>query len=188
MNIFLTGSKNIGKSTIINMVLPTITFSVGGFKTLPVFDKKKKIGFELIDISTGNKGMIARLKRNDEIEVITETFDIIGVESIMVAIKSKDIILMDELGQFELGALKFRETVLKALEGDKPVLGVIQDDKNEFLDAVRNAGDTEIFVATKENREDVALTVLERLREKVLRMQKPSYMASNGFKPVNDFK
>jgi nucleoside-triphosphatase THEP1 len=60
---------------------------------------------------------------------------------------------MDELGFMELGAPVFRAAVLRALDGEVPVIGVIRLERNPFLDAVRNHPKVAVTEVNESNRD-----------------------------------
>ena len=63
-----------------------------------------------------------------------------------------DVIVMDELGPSEAAALEFQKAVLAALDGDKPVYGVLQQADSEFLGRVAAHPRVRVVTVTEENR------------------------------------
>ena len=66
---------------------------------------------------------------------------------------------MDELGPAESGAKKFCEAVLAALDGDLPILGVLQKADTEFLRAVAGHPRVRLVTVTVENRDELRHTM-----------------------------
>ena len=64
-----------------------------------------------------------------------------------------DVIVMDELGPSEAAALEFQKAVLAALDGDKPVYGVLQQADSEFLGRVAAHPRVRVVTVTEENRD-----------------------------------
>ena len=64
-----------------------------------------------------------------------------------------DVIVMDELGPSETAALEFQKAVLAALDGDKPVYGVLQQADSEFLGRVAAHPRVRVVTVTEENRD-----------------------------------
>ena len=62
-------------------------------------------------------------------------------------------IVMDELGPSEAAALEFQKAVLAALDGDKPVYGVLQQADSEFLGRVAAHPRVRVVTVTEENRD-----------------------------------
>lgn len=63
---------------------------------------------------------------------------------------------MDELGPKEVQAEKFRTSVLQALDGDVPILGVLQKANSPFLSNVLEHPQVEVVEVTLQNREHLA--------------------------------
>ena len=130
-NIFITGEKQIGKSTLLNKLIAEMQLSVSGFRTLPYRIENERMGFYF-------KGLVEtdRYRNNMPISIqtssvscipITETFETLGTHVLRESIEgSASIILMDELGRLERMATKFNQEINQVLESDKMVIGVLQ--------------------------------------------------------------
>ena len=84
-------------------------------------------------------------------------FDTLGTAALRD--RDGDVLLMDELGPAESGAKKFCEAVLAALDGDLPVLGVLQKADTEFLRAVAGHLRVRLVTVTVENRDELRRTM-----------------------------
>ena len=60
---------------------------------------------------------------------------------------------MDELGAAEAGAEAFRTAILQALEGDIPILGVLQKADTELFHLVAEHPRVRLVEVRKENRD-----------------------------------
>ena len=69
------------------------------------------------------------------------------------------LILMDELGFLEAEAGLFREAVLAALRGPKPVLGVVRQGLGVWGDAPLG----EVWEVTESDREEIPARLRQRL-------------------------
>ncbi|POZ88087.1 MULTISPECIES: nucleoside-triphosphatase [Petrotoga] len=173
-NIFLTGSIGVGKSTIIRKVINQLSLHVCGFSVDREGKKNSWNAFYLVEVSSFNNGDRSKKSkynrfafRKDESknwEINIQVFDKIGVQ-LLTNIDDADLVIMDELGRFELTAFKFQKKVEEVLNSDKPVLGVIKDESNTFLDRIRNRKDVRIFRVTLENREEVYKEVLSLIKQ-----------------------
>lgn len=175
-NIFITGRMNTGKTVIIKKILAEINLSYGGFM---VGREQGEIGwssFYLLPVNIflkDNQEKIKKIKekstfiwkdvkRNRKLE--PDVFDNYGVKLLNNAV-NKDLIVMDELGRFELKSYKFQKKVLELIKSDKLVLGVIKLEKNIFLDKIRDLLEKEPFFVTKNNREQIYNYVLDELNK-----------------------
>ncbi|MGP3778527.1 nucleoside-triphosphatase [Halanaerobium saccharolyticum] len=93
-----------------------------------------------------------------------EVFDNLGVELLR---ESAELIVMDELGRFELEADKFQKEVFSLLASEKIVIGVIKAEENPFLDKIRQRNDIEIYQLNEGDQEQRAVLlnkILENLK------------------------
>lgn len=168
-HIFLTGEKKVGKSTIIEKVVKGNNISLVGFKTLPYYEEGRFAGYIMKEVGmTQNfsvENRISIVLENGRVFPVIETFEKIGVNIISKAMKKSKWILMDELGRFETKALNFRRTVLKCLDGDCRVIGVIQEAETDFLDEIRNRKDVILIKVTEENRNELPLKISRYIGE-----------------------
>lgn len=139
-NLFVKGPRGIGKSTLISSVIKNNRLPVSGFKTTKTVVDEGLTRFSMIDVALGESSIIAE-KRPGGITVCGGVFDHFGVKILNNSMKSKSLILMDELGFMELKSPIFRRQVHRVLDGENPVLGVIRDHDNEFLESVARRGD-----------------------------------------------
>ncbi|PNR96662.1 nucleoside-triphosphatase [Petrotoga sp. 9PWA.NaAc.5.4] len=161
-NIFLTGKPGVGKSKIINKLVSELNLKIGGFEVIRDGDKNAWTSFYLVEVSQINKSFNSlkseinrfafRKDINSKWEINIEVFNKLGV-NFLSNLEDRDIVIMDELGRFELKAYDFQKKIEEVLSDDKVVLGVIKDESNEFLDRIRNRKDVEILRVTQENRE-----------------------------------
>lgn len=145
-NILLTGKSGCGKSTLINEILDSLNINYSGYRTLPYsingIDKGYYLhGYAEVD---NNFSPISIKSGLNSCYSIVETFEQLGVDIIKESInnsKSK-IILLDEIGVLESKAEHFISELVKSLDSDKLVLGVIKKKNNEFLKEILNREDT----------------------------------------------
>jgi nucleoside-triphosphatase THEP1 len=73
-----------------------------------------------------------------------------------------DIVIMDELGYLELEAYEFQLQVIKVLESSIPVLGVLRNEKNIFLEKV--GAISEVVEVKLENRDALPEILLKKIK------------------------
>ena len=157
-HIFLTGEKQVGKSTIIQKFLDRSGMSADGFITFWEPMGEAGGGLYLSPFFTGSpseeKYLIAEKgeQKHGPQEKMLRVFNVHGCE-ILDNSGKRDIIIMDELGFIESQAAAFRQSVMRRLDGDVPVLGVIKPMQTEFLDAIRAHAKVEVREVTEENRD-----------------------------------
>lgn len=117
-----------------------------------------RVGFEIVDFSSGRKGWLAHVDqpngpRVGKYRVNLSDLDVIGVGSIRDASKNAQIIIVDEIGPMELFSQAFREAVVEALDGVKPLLGTIHFRlRDPLINLIKTRDDAEIIEVTYENR------------------------------------
>jgi nucleoside-triphosphatase len=153
-NLFLTGPKHVGKSTALFSALLKFPVALGGFRVDRVFEGRRLRAFRITDLDTCSSADISTARKGGW-DIHLEAFETVGVEAVRRGIRSRDLVVMDELGRFELRAYGFRQAVTDALNSPVPVIGVLKEDDNPFLNEIRNREDTEVLEVTEENRDDI---------------------------------
>lgn len=171
-NIFITGEKQIGKSTLLNKLIAEMQLSISGFRTLPYRIENERMGFyfsALVETDTYRNNMPISIQTSSTSCIpITETFETLGTHVLRKSIEgSAPIILMDELGRLERMATKFNQEINQVLDSDKMVLGVLQQAEVPLLNAIKERKDTLIFTLSKHNALDVYMQVKEEV-ERIL--------------------
>ncbi len=152
-NFFLTGPRHVGKTTVLFAALERFPGPLGGFRVHRVFEGRRLRAFRMVDLSSGDSAVIASARRGGW-DVHVDAFEGVGAQAIRHAMACDRLIVMDELGRFELRAPGFRQAVMDALAGPVPVVGVLRVDSNPFLDAIRSREDTTVVEVTEGNREE----------------------------------
>ncbi len=157
MKVFLYGRRGAGKSTIIDKLLSELKFKPSGFRTVrgPAGAGGKSC-FYIIGASAGfdTDNMIGYSFPDGRWGSFCEVFDNIGVKLLMFSEKP-EIIVMDELGFMEAQAKKFQKRVLEILDEDIPVIGVVKQIPEPFLQRVISHPSVRTMEVTEENRDGV---------------------------------
>ena len=168
-HIFLTGDIQVGKSTIIRKFLEAHPeLRIGGFRT--VWQEKRMTHSNSLHIVPATGACVPTEEnriglREGVFPDRTATdyplvFDTVGV-GLLQNLDNCDLIIMDEIGLSENEADVFVERVLDILDGDTPVLGVVQPKTGTLTGAVRNHPKVHLVLVTKENREMILQRMLE---------------------------
>ncbi len=150
-HLFFTGEKGCGKSTTIKNILkqhPGI--KVKGFITLRVQNADGSYSVHMMHACSDEQPCTSNLlfycgpfrKKFTELEII-DRFNKLGT-SILNDAENADLILMDELGPNEEKAIDFKKLVLELVDGDIPILGVLQKADSVFLDEIKNHPKVEV--------------------------------------------
>lgn len=158
LNIFLTGTSGCGKSTMINNILDILNIKYSGYRTLHYYINGKDKGFYIngYEDVEGNYSPISVKIGDKKCCGIKETFEIVGSEILRKSRENSSVklILMDEIGVLESDAPKFKEEIIKCLNSNHLVIGVIKKKDSEFLNYIRfNKGNIIIDIENKSNEE-----------------------------------
>ena len=169
-HIFLTGEKQVGKSTLWKTVMEQAGIAPLGFQTLPFKVEGHFAGYRLHSL-----GPVPGEFHNDiPISVhikpkihlgITESFDLFGTALLEQAATAGSFLLMDELGRFEKNAHRFQQAVFNCLDSSCHVLGVLHMTDSAFLNRIQEREDVLVFTVTKENRDRLDLEILGAVRK-----------------------
>ena len=170
--IFVTGPPGIGKTSVLLRSVNGLKdrgYEIGGMISRDVREGGVRVGFEIMDFSTGQRGWLAHTNQPtgpkiSKYRVNLTDLDAIGVSSILDTIRNADIIIVDEIGPMELFSPAFRDAVVQAVESNKPVLGTIHFRlKDSLVNSIKAREDAEIFEVTYENRETLHNLIIEKV-------------------------
>jgi len=159
--LFVTGQPGVGKTTLLLHVvdnLKTKGYKVGGMTSSEVREQGTRIGFEIVNLQTGQKGWLAHIRQRvgpqvGKYRVNLDDLKNIGADSILNAIENADITVVDEIGPMELFSQAFKDAIQRAVDSGKPLLGTIHfRAQDPLMNAIRKRDDVEIIEVTVENR------------------------------------
>lgn len=157
-HLFLTGEKQVGKSTLLRRLLSAFALSPSGYETrLWQMDGERRgylfHSFSPIEPYQNDCPCSLRLAQRRSIPVLP-VFEEIGSASLRAALcDAQPVILMDELGKLERDARCFEEAALSCFDGGKPVLGVLQKGEYPLKQAILARPDVCCLTVTPENRD-----------------------------------
>ena len=159
-HIFLTGARQVGKSTILRGLMKRRGLDCAGFETQPFYIGDERRGFTLhgrVDMPPYENDCIICVRVGERRSVpVLPVFEENGVDILKRSLESESPwLLMDELGRLEREAAQFCAQVLACLDSGKRVLGVLQACDAPLVCAVRAREDVSVIEVTPENREEV---------------------------------
>lgn len=154
-HLFLTGEKGVGKSTLLQRALGGCQGRVGGFRTLRT-DACCPGGWSVHLFGPGEEPVPSA----DNLLFICggpqddtpARFDRLGCRALQRS-AGCSLLVLDELGPHEARAAAFRRAVLALLDGDTPVLGVLQAPAAAFWPEVLRHPEVELLEVTRQERD-----------------------------------
>jgi nucleoside-triphosphatase len=172
----VTGDPGIGKTTVLIKTMSIMRnhgYALGGILCREVRVRNERVGFELIDVASGQKGVLASTKLNagprlGKYRVNLIDLAEIGAKGLLNAMDFCDIIICDEMGPMELFSPEFRNAVKAIVESGKPVLGIVHKRLNDpLIQEMKSKTFVEVIEVTQENREKLPEILAERLLSKI---------------------
>jgi nucleoside-triphosphatase len=172
--LILIGSPGVGKTTVLAKtvsVLKEHNVLVGGMFSREVREGNARVGFEIIDIISLQRGWLAHINQQKgpqvgKYYVHIGDLESVGVIAINNAVETCDVVAIDEIGPMELFSTKFKEAAQKALDGKKLIIAVVHwKVQDTLVHDAKNRADTEIFTVTSENQENLHEILVERAIE-----------------------
>jgi len=164
----VTGIPGVGKTTVLLKTVETLRangYGVGGMISRDVRLHGNRIGFEILDLSSGEKGWLANVDQQwgphvGKYRVNLDDLNNVGVKAILQACENLDIVVVDEIGPMELFSEQFREAVRKTVDSRKLLICTVHwKMKNELIDNIKKREDVEVYVVTHDNREHLHETI-----------------------------
>jgi nucleoside-triphosphatase len=125
--IAITGRPGVGKTTLIRQVLARTPLSFGGMITQEVRKCSGRVGFSVVDLATGEEGVLAHLHGGGgplvgRYRVRLDDLERVGVAAIRRAVAEKELVVIDEVAPMELLSPAFVPAVEEALASGKALL------------------------------------------------------------------
>lgn len=170
--ILLTGNPGVGKTTVLTKAVNILRgngLCVGGMISREIRENGARVGFEILDLTSGRRGWLAHINQQGgpqvgRYRVNLYDLDSIGVAAIAEATEKCDTVAIDEIGPMELFSEKFKKAVQKALESQKPVVATIHwKATHKVISAATNREDAEILTVTLENRDKLPEVIAQKM-------------------------
>ena len=125
--VAITGRPGVGKTTLCKRLIERLPFAAAGMLTTEIRKCGHRVGFAVIDVATGEEGILAHIHHRDgprvgRYVVDVPSFEAVGVAAIRRAIARSDLIVIDEIGPMELHCPAFVPAVAAALTSPKALL------------------------------------------------------------------
>lgn len=139
----ITGKPGSGKTTLWKKIWEHEMENVAGYITVPYERDGVFAGYEMVDLTSGERMAISHCETDDSTGVrfvgLEETFEGFGAAILRRAICSdKEIIVLDELGRFEQHCEPFIAAVWDVIRCGKTICLVLKKEPIPFLEEVKD--------------------------------------------------
>ncbi len=176
--IGITGMPSVGKTETLIKIIEKIEksgYKIEGMITETLLEDNKRVGFYVKDWQTNEREIFAHMDFDLKDKVGKYGVDLsvlekVGVTAIEKAIndESIDIIIIDEIGKMEMLSEKFCETVIDALDSDKPILVTLhKKSRTPLLQDIRRRDDIRILEVTAVNKNLLPYKIEKIMAEKL---------------------
>ena len=179
--LFLTGLPGAGKTTALRRVVDALGDGCcHGFLTEEMRNpiSAAREGFQIVwrtplaplaHVDVMCLGEAARMRQNvvGKYVVDVAAVDTHCTDAIHCALTDPliSVLVIDEVGKMELFSQRFREAVLAAVVGPKPVVGTIMlKGGNAFIDSLKQMPNVEVWEVTADNRDRMCENVVAWVR------------------------
>jgi nucleoside-triphosphatase len=168
--LLVTGTPGIGKTTIIRKVVRSLPdLHMSGFYTEEIRINTIRRGFELVTLQN-KRFVIAHIDIDSKYRVGKYSVDIEAIDSTVALALSEDntsdVFIVDEIGKMECFSDLFVQRMSSLLDVKKPVVATIALKGGQFISAVKNRADVELWEVTKANRNDMPGKVVSWVRDR----------------------
>ena len=133
--ILITGPPRCGKSTLISKLIEYYTikknYTIYGFLTPEVKKSGNRIGFDIVDIFSGDRSQLARVGdfktkfKLGKYSIFIDEFENYLETTLLLEKKKVDLIIIDEIGKIELFSKKFQDFIKRIFSLDIAILATI---------------------------------------------------------------
>ena len=168
VHVFLTGEKQVGKSTLVSAVLFSVGLKYSGLRSISVFDEKNDRNVYLVPAGGGSNepAVLAGVCSNRHItERHPEVFDEVGCR-LLDFDEDTELVVIDEIGNMERDAKRYSDRIMALLDrSDVRILGVLQKKADSDLaQAIRKHPNVRMIEVTEENRDALVPVIIGLLR------------------------
>lgn len=172
-NLLVTGPPRSGKTTVLQRArdrLEDAGYRAGGLYSPELRSDGERVGFEIVDVTTGDARVLAHVDREDGPRVGAYRVNVAGVDAICSsafprALEDADFLVVDEIAPMEVYSDEFVRGVRRALDAERPLVAAVHDrSKSGFIGEVKERDDVDLLEVTEDTRDELPATLVEQVR------------------------
>jgi len=172
-NFLVTGRPGSGKTSVIENAIKILQghgLKPGGLYCPEIREGGVRLGFNIIDLMTGEERILAHVDQRDGPQVSRYRVNVKNVDemseaAIGRALREADFVVIDEIAPMEMYSEGFKRAVAAALDSDKPLLAIIhQRTTTGFIGDVKARKDVKIFEVVPDNRVGLPTQLAEEIK------------------------
>lgn len=141
----------------------------GGVFCPEIREDGERVGFEIVDVATGESRILAHVDQRDgpsvgKYRVNVQNVDATCRSAFSRALESADFVVVDEIAPMEVHSDEFVRGVRRALDADVPLVAAVHYRSTAgFIGEAKNRDDVEIFEVSEATRDRLPGRLEERL-------------------------
>jgi nucleoside-triphosphatase len=166
--ILLTGRPGCGKTTLVQRIVNDLALPAGGFYTKEIRERGVRVGFKLITLD-GKEGIFANINFKTSERVGKYGLDLakletVGVAAVREAVRTRKLVVIDEIGPMELRSAIFRDVISEAFETTVSILATITARPFPFTNAIKKRPDVRVVDVRPNNRERLFVEMSDQFK------------------------
>jgi nucleoside-triphosphatase len=166
--ILLTGRPGCGKTTLLQRVVKNLAEPAGGFYTKEIRKRGRRVGFKLVTLD-GKEAVSADIdfktpERLGKYGLDLAKLETVGVAAIGEAVRTRKLVVIDEIGPMEIRSAAFRDVVNEAFDSDSPILATVVARSLPFPDSVKGRSDVSVIDVRPDNRDRLVRELVDRFK------------------------
>lgn len=171
-NLLVTGPPRSGKTTVIQRTrdrLESHGFRAGGLYCPELRSDGDRVGFEIVDVATGESRILAHVDRTEGPRVGKYRVNVDGVDGISAAafgraFETADFLIVDEIAPMEVYSDEFTRQVRRVLDMDVPLVAAVHYHSTDgCIGEVKTRDDAALFEVAETTRDDLPEKLATRL-------------------------
>lgn len=173
-NHLITGPPRSGKTTVVQRTVRRLEadgYEAGGVYCPEVRSEGERVGFDIVDVMSGESRALARVDRAEGPRVGSYRVDVEGVDAVSTrafcrALDEAAFVVVDEIAPMEVHSDEFVRQVRAALDSELPLVGAVHYRVTDgVIGEVKARTDTCSFDVTEDTRDALPSELATRVRD-----------------------